>query len=74
MHKELTATNNCWWYKISQPNNLLRPLLYKSLIRIFQSPQTRFTFKSQYLPNRIRNWTCPIQDLQIKTTQSPPTS
>ena len=39
MHEELTATNNCWWYKISQPNNLLRPLLYKSPFRILQSPQ-----------------------------------
>ena len=74
MHEELTATNNCWWYKISQPNNLLRPLLYKSPIRIFQSPQIRFTFQRQYLTSRIRNRTCPIQDLQIKTTQSPTTS
>ena len=46
MHKELTATNNCWWYKKSQPNNLLRPLLYKSPIRIFQSRKHDLPFNA----------------------------
>ena len=60
---------------IKYPNpTIYCDLFYIRPIRILQIPQTRFTFQRQYLPNLIRNWTCPIQDLQTKKTRSPPTS
>ena len=46
MHEELTATNNCWWYKISQPNNLLRPLLISHLFEYFKARKHDLPFKA----------------------------